>query len=405
MLPLVIACGGKKKINARVSLSRNDKIPYGCWYAYNELQHIFPDADLRVSKVSPDRYRKYRGDDLGSVRERITTLFETRKSLYMIVQTSVLPDVEEIEAMLSLAGSGKHIFISTMQLSEALQDSLRIKTAYNHSAFNFYDTLKVMVQVPGAGDSEIYTYPGKAMDNYLVELDSNITTILGKDGYGRPNFVRFDYVGGGAIYIHLAPLALTNYFLLHKRNKTYYDNVLSHLPEDMELVQWDDYFRYHEQGSARNSSGRRNFSPLQWISNQPGLGTAFWLVLLLFLVIYLFESKRRQRIIPEIPPLKNASLDFVKTIGRLYYQSRDNRNLAYKMTAHFLDHVRSKYNIRVSINDSEFEKILAWKTGVDPRQISDLVNHIKMVQQQYKVGDEELMELNTKLENFYKAKA
>ena len=72
------------------------------------------------------------------------------------------------------------------------------------------------------------------------------------------------------------------------------------------------------------------------------------------------------------------------------------------MTAHFVDHVRSKYNIRISVNDEEFEKRLAWKSGHDPAAIPDLVYHLKYVQDQYSVSDEALMELNSRMENFYR---
>ncbi len=39
-------------------------------------------------------------------------------------------------------------------------------------------------------------------------------------------------------------MAFTNFFLLHKENKAYYDNVLSYLPASVNEVKWDEYFRY-----------------------------------------------------------------------------------------------------------------------------------------------------------------
>jgi hypothetical protein len=400
LLPMVMACGGKR-MNDRVSLWRNDKIPYGCWYAYNQLDYIFPDAEVVLNKLSPDRYRGYTTSNSSSYEE--AAKYDDKKSLYLVITAEVEPDEEEVRSLLSLAGQGKHVFISCMSLGSIMQDSLRIKTAYGSSYYNFYDSLTVSVKNPLTSDSTSYTYPGRAMDNFIVEMDESITTVLGHDQYGRANFVKFDYEGGGTIYLHFAPLAFTNFFLLHKANKVYYDNALSHVPKDIEVVRWDDYFRYHEGGRSRNNSGGNTFSALGWISKQPGLAMALWLLLLLILFIYLVESKRKQRIIPAIAPLNNTSLDFVKTIGRLYYQRRDNRNLAQKMTAHFLDHVRGRFNIRVSVNDEEFEKRLAWKSGKDPAAIRDLVYHIKLMQDQPAVSDEALMELNARLDNFYRS--
>jgi hypothetical protein len=216
--------------------------------------------------------------------------------------------------------------------------------------------------------------------------------------------VQFNYDGGGSLFIHLAPITFTNFFLLHKDNKTYYDNVLSYLPKNSEVVRWDDYFRSHTSGSdhGNNGEGKGLFGAGSWLSKQPGLAKAMVLLLILMAIIYGFESKRKQRIIPVIQPLKNASVDFVKTIGRLYFQRRDNKNLAQKMTVHFQDHVRSKYGIRDSLNDPEFEKRLAWKTGYEINALKDLLYYMNMLQDVPDVSEEALLELNRKLEHFYK---
>jgi hypothetical protein len=386
-------------MNKRVTFWRNDKIPYGTWYAYQELQHIFPKADIVINKRSPDKYKSVLFKDVKKAIEEELE-YDDHKTAYIIISTQIVPDDNEVTALLSQVAQGQHVFMSSMRFGETLLDSLRLKAAYYTSIYNVKDSLTVTVDHPETADSLTYTYPGYALDNYITSMDSSITTILGWDEQGRANFVKFSYDGGGSIYVHMAPAALTNFFLLHKQNKSYYDNVMSYLPKNVEVVRWDDYFRYHERG-AENSS-RSNFSALGWILSQKSLAYAFWLLLLLLLIIYIFESKRKQRIIPEIPPLRNASLDFVKTIGRLYFQRRDNSNLALKMTAHFMDYVRSKYSIRVSLSDPEFANRLAWKTGYDSHAINDLLYHLQMVQNEPSVSDERLLELNQKLEHFYK---
>ena len=386
-------------MNKRVTFWRNDKIPYGTWYAYQELQHIFPKADIVINKRSPDKYKSVLFKDVKKAIEEELE-YDDHKTAYIIISTQIVPDDNEVTALLSQVAQGQHVFMSSMRFGETLLDSLRLKAAYYTSIYNVKDSLTVTVDHPETADSLTYTYPGYALDNYITSMDSSITTILGWDEQGRANFVKFSYDGGGSIYVHMAPAALTNFFLLHKQNKSYYDNVMSYLPKNVEVVRWDDYFRYHERG-AENSS-RSNFSALGWILSQKSLAYAFWLLLLLLLIIYIFESKRKQRIIPEIPPLRNASLDFVKTIGRLYFQRRDNSNLALKMTAHFMDYVRSKYSIRVSLSDPEFGSRLAWKTGYDSHAIKDLLDQLQTVQTEASVSDERLLALNQKLEHFYK---
>ncbi len=401
---LIASCGsGSKRINKRVTLWRTDKIPYGTYYAYEQLEHLFPDASVLINKRSPDRYKTFSLKNKEEEEEAYNN-YDDQKTNYIIITNQVIPDDDEIAALLGMVARGQHVFISALRISETLLDSLHLKTAFYTSAYNTDDSLTVSVQHPVSGDSQSYTYPGYALDNYFVEVDSSITSILGKDKNGRPNFVQFNYEGGGSLYIHLAPITFSNFFLLHKNNKTYYDNVLSYLPKNSDVVRWDEYFRYHTKGNDNGSGGKGKglFGAGSWLSKQPGFAMALPLLLILMLIIYLFESKRKQRIIPVIQPLKNASVDFVKTIGRLYFQRHDNKNLAQKMIVHFQDHVRSRYGIRASLNDPEFEKRLAWKTGYDVNALKDLLYFMNMLQDDYSVSDEALLELNRKLEHFYK---
>ena len=64
--------------------------------------------------------------------------------------------------------------------------------------------------------------------------------------------------------------------------------------------------------------------------------------------------RRKQRYIPVVAKPKNDSLDFVKTIGRLYYDKGDHKNLSRKMGAFFLEHVRSRYKLPTGTLNEEF---------------------------------------------------
>jgi hypothetical protein len=230
-------------------------------------------------------------------------------------------------------------------------------------------------------------------------MDTSITNILGKDANGKANFVKFTYEGGGAVYLHLAPLAFSNFFLLHKDNKKYYDLAMSSMPDSVDVVWWDDYYRRHTYG---NQNGHSGFSKLSVFLKNDVLMWAFWLTVTLFSVIYLFESKRKQRIVPILKGLKNSSLDFVKTVGQLYYQRKDNKNLAAKMAAHFLVHVRTRYNLQTSQLDDQFETLLAFKSGADKQSINNIIQYIRVIDVQYEVSDEELLSFNENIEKFYK---
>ena len=126
------------------------------------------------------------------------------------------------------------------------------------------------------------------------------------------------------------------------------------------------------------------------------------MLLVLLLLIYLIESKRRQRPIPVIQPLQNTSLDFVRTIGRLYFQRRDNHNLAGKMVNHFQDQVRTRYNLPAAALDEGLATRLAHRTGYPQEELSRLIGYMRVLPSKAYVPDEELIDFHRQLEAFYK---
>ena len=387
-------CNKQKRLNEKLTFWKNDKIPYGTFYAYENLDKIFPGAKITVNKISPDKYKTPGFENL-NVEE--TEKDDSGRSVYVIITPVVEPDSRELQAMFSYISEGNHIFISAMKFSDNLLDSLRLKTQFESGFVKFDDSLKLGIVHPTGYDTAWFAYPGKNLENYLKSYDSSITSTIGFSAKGKPNFVKFTYEGGGSLFLQFAPAAFTNFFLLHKNNKGYYDEALSYLPARVDNVIWDEYFRYHRNGRGEQNT---DFSAFSWMMKQPALAWTIWILLLLFLLIYLFESKRKQRAIPVKAKLKNASVDFVKTIGRLYFQRKDNKNLATKMTTHFLDQVRQQYNITTSNLDVDFEKKLSYKSGHSQEEVKDLVQHIKLVQERPLVTDELLMDFNEKLEKF-----
>lgn len=378
----------QRKLNRRVTLWRKDKIPYGTYYAYEHLEDIFPSADITINKASPSSYAQF---DPGLYSNNTA---EKNKKAYIIISPQVVPDDQEVNAMMNFVGQGNYIFISSFRIGDSLMNNLNLKARFARTIFEPRDSLKLSLRDPLDYTAQLaYEYPGDAYSSFITSLDSTYASVLGTDDFGHANFVRINYKGGGAMFIHLAPMAFTNFFLLHKNNKTYYDNAFSYIPQSVKEVKWDDYFRNPHYS---------NFSSLQFLLGNESLKWALWLLLLLFLLVYLFESKRKQRMIPAITSLRNSSLDFVKTVGRLYYQRRDNLNLANKIIAHFLGHVRTKYNLLTTSLDKDFIDKLSHKSGYDHDLVKDIVDNINALQQQQPLSDEGLLLLNKKIEEFHK---
>ena len=375
---LLFSCTTKQRpLNRRLSLWRKDDIPYGTQVAFDALPNLFPDAEVSVNKTS-----------------LLSTSSAYNRKAYIIICSRLTAEDEDVTWMMNFVGAGNQIFISANQISDSLLHSLSVRATRGEEFASEPDSLTLGVYDPLDASYHSYSYPGDSYANWVTSLDSQYTAVLGRDAAGRPDFIRIRYKGGGAIFLHFAPLAFSNFFLLHKANMAYYQRALSYIPASVKEVVWDDYFRYD-----RSSNGFPLFS---FIGRNPPLRWGFWLLLLLFLVIYLFDSKRRQRKIPMIVAPRNTSLDFVQTIGQLYYQRRDNHNLATKMAVHFQEQIRTRYHMTETLEEQGFVDRLAYRTGYPKPELEHLVAYMRQLPTVAYVPDDQLMEFHRQLEAFYK---
>jgi len=100
-----------------------------------------------------------------------------------------------------------------------------------------------------------------------------------------------------------------------------------------------------------------------------------------------------------------TTLTFTETIGRLYLQQKDNRNIADKLITYFMEHIRNQYYLNTSQVNEEFVATLARKANSTQQAADKLFSTIKEVQQSAQISDQQLLSLNQQLENFYKNKA
>ena len=76
--------------------------------------------------------------------------------------------------------------------------------------------MKIYLLNPPFESAITYSYPGKTFYSYFDQVDSTTTDVLGYDEKHRTNFVHLR-AGKGNFYLHMEPLAFSNYFLLHKK--------------------------------------------------------------------------------------------------------------------------------------------------------------------------------------------
>jgi hypothetical protein len=163
-------------------------------------------------------------------------------------------------------------------------------------------------------------------------------------------------------------------------------------------VYWDDY--YYKIRDRDNS--QKDFSSFSEIMKHPPLKAAFWLSLLLLLLYIVFGGKRIQRIIKQLKSNENTTVTFTETIGRLYLQKKDNKNIADKMITYFNEYIRNTYFLNTNHVNDDFVVVLSRKSGVEKDKVDTLYRTIVTTQNSSVVNDYQLLSLHEQIQNFYK---
>lgn len=221
-----------------------------------------------------------------------------------------------------------------------------------------------------------------------------LTETIGTCGEDKANLVRLPY-GDGQYYLLSTPLALTNYFLVQPDGRDYAERLLSHLSEGEVL--WDT-------GSRMNHAAHEKPpSPLQFILQHAGLRTAWYLLLLIGLLYFVFRTRRRQAAIPLLDPKVNQSIQYLDSVARLYYlQRKDHRAIAEMMREHFFSTVRERFHIRQLAMDDEGAERISSVSGWDLSAARDLLQSLREINSAANYSDYSLLRLYRLLEDFYR---
>jgi hypothetical protein len=358
------------------TLSNRDKIPFGTYIIYKELRSIMGILP-RETRVP--------------VYEKINDSVDSGE-VYLLVNNEMLTTSTDENELFNYISQGNTVFISTEGLSKSFSDSLGL------SLENFYfgelngDSTSVNFASPALRSKSDFRMPSHTIDGYFKKFDTAKAVILGVNNHGKVNFLRMD-IGEGHLFLHAVPMVFTNFFLLQGNNREYLEKMLSYLPGDAEFLYWDEYYKIGRGGPS---------SPLRVILTRPELKWAYAVGLFSMIVFMVFQSKRRQRIIPVISPTLNNTVDFVETVSHVYLNDRNHRNIALKKLTYLFEHIRSKYNLNTLIIDDEFTEKLAHKSGMPLPETRDMITLIQYVRTQEKISDQHLIRLNNLIEEFHK---
>jgi hypothetical protein len=435
LLVVVLPSCHQQHVDWNVTMNKDGKNPYDTYLAHNSLKHFFPAASIKdlsrtyrfssmdgntmynntgttmmvltgltfgISQQEWDKLKMFvrAGNELvifGSAFDpKIEEAFNIRKQGAFEQQPE--PDDKYFTSnrdVLTLANDSVHRFGYTGRAITAYFTSRgknrMLDEVEQHMAadtvVNEGDTASVIREAAPPVDSIVE-------ENYSGdEEEDNAYLIADTMGYvnGRPNCLRIP-MGRGHITLHAAPLVTSNYFLLQGRNIDYLAGLWSLMPADVDRIYWDDYYIHSPQESSSNA-----------LWKYPATRYGLLLAILIALTYVLFQMKRRQRIVPVIPPLRNDSVSFVETVGRLYYNKGNNANLAEKMAQQFLEWARMNCYLSTNRLNEEFILQLTLKTGQPQAKTEALVQMIHEVRLGgVHIDDAYLYQFYNTIQDFYK---
>lgn len=384
---LIIAANRRlpRKMDERITLRANDKIPYGFSVAKNFCASLFPNATIATDDNRPGDWK--------------TLSSTSNKQAVIIVSGFFNADEYEMKQLTNFVSNGNYVFIIAKAFSAEAQTIFNFSYDQNDMASFFGvadDSLKIHLQSPPFASDSFYVYPGRKFESWFDSLDVSHTAILGTNG-SYPNFIRMDK-GEGQFFVHTAPLAFSNYFILHKNNIHYFEQALSVIPKDVNKIVWNEYYLI-KRNQKRNQEKEPNW--LGVLLKYPEFRWGLLTILSGVILFVLLNSRRKQRMIPEYTKPKNESLDFVKTMGRLYYDRKDHQNLSKKMAVYFLEHVRSTYKLPTNNLDEQFIVALYDKSGYSKGELNAIISFINYLQNNEPVTEYQLINFQNQLETFY----
>ncbi len=392
---------------------KEEKNPYGTYVIYNLLKTY--DSQYDFHEISNGIFEDL--PDLDSV-ELSTT------SNYLFIGEGMFLDTVEMDRMLRFVAAGNNAFISSKDIPFNLKPILFEEMCSDYWFYRYPNISDSLVSLSFSHPSLTDTnsaYDFKYVSHnqvrnyrwHYVESEYFCDEYYSPVALGYLNDTLINYYkvkyGEGDFYFHTNPIAFSNLQLLKTQAVDYASLVFSHLPPGD--IYWDQVSRLplgiarSLDRNNRDGSMDRNLNsqgPLSYILSQPPLAWAWYTALSTAILFLIFRSRRKQRIIPVLKENKNSSLEFINTIGRIYYQQGNHRKICLKKMTLFLSFIRDRYYLSTNEMDTNFVARLAAKSDIPISVINQIFLYHKNIDSSDFVSEKTLIEFHLELDKFYK---
>ncbi len=324
---------------------------------------------------------------------------------YFFIGNYIMEDTAEMEHLLHYVENGNKAFVFTNSMPRYLMQQI----AGFFKPYDYIEDSAINLHYPGNADSIIFKHRELKRNVYynwhVVESDFFADTLdamyhfipLSYIGSNHVNYFSVKY-GKGTFYFNATPILFSNYHLITEDGYKYAKKCFANFHNG--TIYWDERNKITTNPDKMNMP---DSGPLRYIISQKNFSWAWYLGLVLVLLYVFFRSKREQRMIPIINPVKNTSLEYNKAISLLYFQSKDNSIIADEIMKMFLLFIKNKYGISIRLNQYDIDvPQLSVKSGISENKISDVFQKSIIANYGDKTDKNNLINFHQSIEYFYK---
>lgn len=364
-----------------------DKDPYGLYLFEELVPSAFPQADFQIA------------DEL-----KISDYINEEEVLYIWIADRIGFDDEEWRQVDSFLQEGNELLLIANRFNGSLDSLL---TQNNVMTYSYSDT-SIVVNWGSEADSIQTDTLLTFLDEDLISPKRGNYSVLSTSwnydstytyepewlvSYWDEEWIYGKLQGFDSLYVHVhaSPIVFTNIALKEKKGLQYLNRVLSQF--DAQTIVIDSHV------DKRKIWSNPDDTPLTFIMSQPPLRWTYYLILAGILLFVIYQSGRKQRIIPVIPSYKNTSMDHVEMIAELYESHRKHGQLIKHMESWFYHTVERKYFINPK--DINFSKKLSIKSRVPKEEIEIIINRFSRIKNSRDISAYDLRVFYKSLERFY----
>lgn len=359
-------------INWGRNFNTQNKDPYGLFVFNNELPELLKDQKITKTALTPYEYY------IDSLK-----INNSNEKTFLVIEDAAIFDEISAEKILEQVCKGADLVISAENFYSGFSTIL--------------DTLDL--ETDNVSQNKLHFVNDNLSKENFTTKDNYNYVLLVKNPNNHTAIAKLDYelafietkFGKGSIYLNTTPILLTNYYLLNKdKDFSGFTESFASVIKKKNVVWFDINHNSNER--------EKNNSLLRVLFKHKSFRFAWYTLMTSLLLFVFFYGKRKQRIIPIIEPVKNTTVEYVETVGNLYFQENDIAQLLQKQIQFSLHFIRNNLKISTQKIDTDFKEKLQQKTLASTSDIDAFVQFVQTFNIQQKYTQQQLIQFNQLLE-------